>query len=497
MRTSKSPLQRLTTTLALLLVFSLAPAQAADPPRGWGGFIFARAPATKTTPKGIVVVRVVPGSPADRGGLKPGDFIKTLNDVGLTDPKALNQYLMFAPPDSPLTFVVLREGKETTVKFNTVVWVLKDRVHRALTHGAAYLLKARLKDGHWPNFRAGQKGGHAASTALAFATLADLPAAVRKVHENELKDTADLLIGLMDKRGAIVPQVEDVTKYINYATALTLIGLKRSGLKGYEDTRKRLADFLRKRQLHDGFKVHPVNHRFGGWDHYDDNHPNTMRTDSSITAFVLEALGDTRSPENSLAFKRARRFLSRCQNLPEHPDEEKPDPNMDGGFIFTPLQSKAGYTPARGDEKNLALRSYGSTTVDGLRSLLNIGLAPEAPAVQAALGWLANNARVDYNPGFPANAPIPFERGLHFYYQHGLARALWGLERRGHRPTADRLQDWPDRLGKWLVNSQEKAGFWKNESDLMNEDDPVLATCFSLRALSCVEWARSAREEKP
>ncbi|MBN4071900.1 terpene cyclase/mutase family protein, partial [bacterium AH-315-F18] len=285
----------------------------------------------------------------------------------------------------------------------------------------------------------------------------------------------------------------EVVRFTNYSTALTLIGLNQCpALNKPRDVRPLLAEFLAQRQLSAAFKFEPLQTDFGAWDYYDDNHPGLMRTDISVTTFVLEGLSYSHTKASARAKRQARMYLRRCQNFSTHPKDAGRQA-MDGGFFFTPLRSKAGYHKVENDQ--VLLRSYGSTTAEGLRALLYTGQSASNLRVKSACAWLAGHYRMDRTPGFPAQSPVPFATGAHYYYLHGVALALREVELRHGEVLPPPLQGWPDDLSRWLVDQQKTDGRWFNAENIMREGHPVLATSFAIRALSAAYAVHCSREK--
>jgi Do/DeqQ family serine protease len=65
--------------------------------------------------KGAVVARVLPGGPAEKGGLQPNDVILKFGDVPVEDLQHLQRLVLDAPVDQAVTLRVLRGGKEVSV----------------------------------------------------------------------------------------------------------------------------------------------------------------------------------------------------------------------------------------------------------------------------------------------------------------------------------------------------------------------------------------------
>jgi S1-C subfamily serine protease len=75
----------------------------------------AKSFGTKVT-KGVIVAAVVPGSPAEKGGLKRWDIIESLNGKQIENVNMLSLFLPAMGPGSPTTIEVIRDGKPVTVK---------------------------------------------------------------------------------------------------------------------------------------------------------------------------------------------------------------------------------------------------------------------------------------------------------------------------------------------------------------------------------------------
>jgi serine protease Do len=90
--------------------------------RGWLGVSFqaltddlAKAFGVKRE-KGAVVANVIPGSPAEKGGMKAGDIIVVVNKVELASSRQLPNLVASIRPGTIVPFVVIRDGKRVTLK---------------------------------------------------------------------------------------------------------------------------------------------------------------------------------------------------------------------------------------------------------------------------------------------------------------------------------------------------------------------------------------------
>lgn len=71
-------------------------------------------------PVGALVVRVLPGSPAELAGLLPGDVVLEVNGVKLVDASSLPMLVGRIPPGEEAKLTVAREGKFVTLRMRVV-----------------------------------------------------------------------------------------------------------------------------------------------------------------------------------------------------------------------------------------------------------------------------------------------------------------------------------------------------------------------------------------
>ena len=202
------------------------------------------------------------------------------------------------------------------------------------------------------------------------------------------------------------------------------------------------------------------------------------RPDLSNTSYLIEALRSAEASPDDPAIQRALAFVSRCQNLDaKFNDTEFAAPVDDGGFYYEipkekidPSTSAERYTP------NGGLRSYGSMTYTGLKSMIYAGLTANDPRVKAANEWIAKYYAVDENPGMGS-------AGLYYYY-HIFAASLGVAGINKVKDEAGREHDWRKDLTAELASRQAEDGSWSNDNRRWFEDDKNLATSFALMALA-------------
>ena len=206
---------------------------------------------------------------------------------------------------------------------------------------------------------------------------------------------------------------------------------------------------------------------------------------------ALEALHDSGLKQDDPAYQNAQKFLSRMQNLSE--TNNQPWTGNDGGFVYTPGnkgESMAGeYTDSSGRR---LLRSYGSMTYAGLKSMIYAGLRKDDPRVKAAWEWIGKNYTVDENPGMRQNDAKFAENGLYYYY-HTMARALRVYCEPVITDAQNKKHDWRVDLITKLASLQKEDGHWEGEQRFM-EHNPTLATSFATLAM---EEAMAELKEHP
>ena len=142
----------------------------------------------------------------------------------------------------------------------------------------------------------------------------------------------------------------------------------------------------------------------------------------------------------------------------------------------------AFYTPANGGESqagttpNGGLRSYGSMTYSGLRSMIYAGVSAKDPRVVAATKWLGRHYTFAENPGMG-------DAGLYYYF-HTAAKALHVLGQNQFIDADGKAHDWRKDLVDVLLRAQNENGSWVNNNSRWLEGDANLVTSYALLALS-------------
>jgi squalene-hopene/tetraprenyl-beta-curcumene cyclase len=258
----------------------------------------------------------------------------------------------------------------------------------------------------------------------------------------------------------------------NYETCIALVLFKEANRNGKYDALIKKADgFVKSYQWGSAGDTGPQDIKYGGAGYGRTGD----RPDLSNTSFLVDALKAAGNAENSEAMQRALIFVSRCQNL-ESPHNTTPFAAKvnDGGFYYTP--AAGGSSQAGLDETTGGLRSYGSMTYAGLKSMIYAGLSKDDERVKAAIGWLKKRYSLENNPGMG-------EQGLYYYYQT-FAKALAALGEDTFVDEKGASHDWRKDLIEALASRQREDGSWFNENKRWLEGDANLATGYALLALS-------------
>jgi len=136
------------------------------------------------------------------------------------------------------------------------------------------------------------------------------------------------------------------------------------------------------------------------------------------------------------------------------------------------------------------LRSYGSMSYVGFKSLIYAGLKPDDARVKAVERWISENYTLSENPGVGA--------GGYYYFLLAFSRAM---DARGKatvdvitantgedatapvRGNPSETRNWANDLIDALAKLQQPDGSFKPIDDRWMESDPVLITSYSLIAL--------------
>ena len=268
------------------------------------------------------------------------------------------------------------------------------------------------------------------------------------------------------------------TFYRNYETCLAVLCFAEANRDGRYDKLINSADRFLKGIQWDQDEEHDLSSPSYGGAGYGKH----KRPDLSNTSFLIDALLAAGNGPDDEAIQKALIFVSRCQNLEtENNTTEFAAKNPDGGSYYTPA---AGGSSQAGETANGGLRSYGSMTYAGLKSMIYAGVGPDDPRVKAAFKWAQKHYDLKSNPGMGS-------AGLYYYY-HTFAKALEATGLDEIEDAEGVKHNWRRELLEELIRRQRGDGSWINENARWMEAEPSLVTGYALLTLS---YCRKAVEK--
>lgn len=334
---------------------------------------------------------------------------------------------------------------------------------RSIDRGLEYLASRQAPDGGWT-----AAYGPAVTAIAARAFCQDSRYGPRhKIVERAVES----ILRFEQDNGGIYDRKQNLE---NYQTSVVLMLLPCLP-EGPQKTRiARAQAFLSGLQYDAKESVDDKNPWYGG-----AGYNSRKRPDLSNTQMMLEALHASGLPASDPVYQRALKFVSRCQMNGATNDLAFARGATDGGFIYSPNEKGESKASENLQEGQSPLRSYGSMTYAGFKSMLFAGVSRDDPRVQAALKWIRSNYTLEQNPGMP---PKHAQQGLYYYY-HVFARALqaWGepiiTDARGTP------HNWRLDLSRKLVSLQRPDGSWVNEADRWLEGDANYITALTVLSL--------------
>lgn len=335
---------------------------------------------------------------------------------------------------------------------------LDEQAARLRSEGVNFLKTTQAEDGSWTAPQAVGISGLITTALLESGVPADDPTIAKALA---------FLESHVQKDGGIYV---DGSRHRNYETCICMMAFRAADQeKQYSPILKQAEKFLRGLQWDEGEGLESTDTAYGG-----AGYGSHERPDMSNTQFLIEALKAAGAGADDPALQKALVFVSRSQNLESEKNSTPFAAKVnDGGFYYTPA---AGGTSQAGTTDNGGLRSYGSMTYAGLKSMIYAGLTPEDPRVKAAMKWIRRNYSLSENPGLG-------QQGLFYYYQT-FAKTLSVMEQDELEDDKGTEHDWRAEIVAQLSKLQRPNGSWVNSAPRWYEGDPNLSTAYALLALS-------------
>ena len=333
-----------------------------------------------------------------------------------------------------------------------------ESVDSLIAKGVDYLTKAQADDGSFS-----KESGTGITSLVATALLRT----GRAPEEPVVAKALEYLLQFVQSDGGIY---QPGSTHRNYETCLAVVCLDLANRdKKYDQMIARAEAYIKQVQWDEGEGISPEDPSYGG-----AGYGSHSRPDLSNTSFLIDTLQELGRGDDDPAIQRALVFVSRCQNLKsKHNDTKFAELSPDGGFYYT---IAAGGESQAGSEEDGGLRSYGSMTYAGLRSMIFAGVNADDPRVQAAYEWAQKNYTLDENPGLA-------DSGLYYYY-HTFAKSLDAVGKPELVDDQGQPHTWREELIAELAERQQPDGSWKNSNVRWLEGDPNLVTSYVLLALA-------------
>ncbi|MEY3022626.1 MAG: hypothetical protein RIS86_1824 [Planctomycetota bacterium] len=366
------------------------------------------------------------------------------------------------------------------------------KAQEAIRRGLAHLARTQTTRGTWfdavevapTDMEPRKRASSVAVTALALKAFAQAGA----IGAGDARDRARVAVlaavGDANTRAAVTEGGIG-----NYAMSAVASGLSAAGDADAQAGAAIAVRWLQEGQWDDAEGVTPDMDWYGG-----AGYGNGKRPDLSNTQLMLDALHDAGVSPDDPAVARALAFVARTQNRKaSNPASWAQDGSGDGGFVYSPanggesMASEAAGEGRHGEKlATRSLRSYGSMTYAGFKSLLYAGLSPDDPRVRDALGWIALHFTFDENPGLGQQG--------YFYYLHAMSRALFVSALTEVTDAKGDAHDWRRELVEALVARQRTDGSWANEVARWEESNADLATIYAVLALEEAVKPRPTQE---
>lgn len=346
---------------------------------------------------------------------------------------------------------------------------------------ADWLVSQQNEDGGW----AAQDGNSdVAFTGLIIAAFAKAPTEIRTKYAAQIEKGTRYILTCVQDDGKIINKGR-IPEMANYKTAIAVMALAAVDKEKYIKQIGKAVTYLKTTQWSEKTGVSEKDMNYGGFG-YDKN-GEKPKSDLSNTGMALDALHEAGVAKNDESWQKAVKFLNRVQNRTESNDlavqlkKENITILEDGGFIYDPMQSKAGEINLPDGSKGL--RSYGSMTYIGLKSFVYAFLDKKDPRVQAAYKWIQEHYTLEENP--------ELEKKGWYYYFETFAKALNAYGEKTLKTPDGKEHFWAEELVNKLAQLQDKDGSWVNADPKWFEDFRPLVTAYCLIAMDeCYTWLK-------
>ncbi|MFQ5430830.1 MAG: prenyltransferase/squalene oxidase repeat-containing protein, partial [Phycisphaerae bacterium] len=236
--------------------------------------------------------------------------------------------------------------------------LLQKRTRKSIDRGLAFLKSRQNREGGWTD-----EFGPAVTAIVAKAFAQDPTYGPR--HPIVRRAVANIL-RYEQTDGGIYERRQNLA---NYQTSIVLMFLSTLHDPAHAGRIAKAQAFLTRLQFDAGESIDTDNPWYGG-----AGYNQTKRPDLSNTQLMLEALHQSGLAPDDPVYKRALKFVSRCQLNEATNDLPLARGFTDGGFIYSTNAGGESKASEKLQEGRAPLRSYGSMTYAGFKSMLYAGL---------------------------------------------------------------------------------------------------------------------------
>ncbi|MBN2561393.1 MAG: terpene cyclase/mutase family protein [Phycisphaerae bacterium] len=340
---------------------------------------------------------------------------------------------------------------------------LAAEAQKAISRGLAYLRSKQDKDGGWT-----AKYGPAVTAIVTKAFAQDDAHGPR---HPVVRRALAYALRFEQTDGGIYERQQNLA---NYQTSVVLMLLSALDDPAQKPRIARAQAFLKRLQYDASESIDLANPWYGG-----AGYNNSKRPDLSNTQLMLESLHQSGLPADDPVYQRALTFISRCQMYDATNDQPFADGATDGGFIYTPHGGGESKASEDLQEGTAPLRSYGSMTYAGFKSMLYANVSRDDPRIKACLDWIRKHWTLDHNPNMPGKRS---HEGLYYYY-YVFSRAMRAWGEPVITDATGKPHNWREELCRKLVSLQRPDGSWFNERDRWLEGDPNYITGLTILSL--------------
>ena len=257
----------------------------------------------------------------------------------------------------------------------------------------------------------------------------------------------------------------------NYNTAVCLAALHATGRRDVTPVVLKAREYVASSQLTGD------DHYAGGFGYDKDS--GRRYADLNNAVFSMDAMRRTQGAEDLRPAGEKRADLDWDAALKYVSNMQVKEGETEGGFAYNLNEQQRGSPGAAAGtaaDARPMLRAYGSISYAGLLALVHSRLEKSDPRVRSAIEYCSRFWTLEENPG-------QGQQGLYFYYNI-MARSLGaaGLDALP-KHEAEGSVKWREDVVRKVISLQKPDGSWVNENNRWWENDPVLATAYSLLAL--------------